>query len=144
VNANLRAAGELIMVEFAAITAQIASASASDDGHHAIFSFEADGQRLNLAIPSDELMQLMSLASQVSGQCQKIRQKDPAMKHVFPTEWWDIGWHPDGHNVILSFRVSGGLEPSFQLHRDAAVRYVETLSSMLGLSMIEKPQTPSH
>lgn len=123
----------------------VESVSVTDDGRHALFKLrQPGGDEVTIAIPSGELMTLMSFASQASGQAQKLLQSDPKQKHVLPTEWWEIGRHPDGQHVILSFRLPGGLELSFQIHRDAAQRYRETLDATLGSAPLPDKGAPRH
>ena len=125
--------------------ANIEGVLSTDDGQHALFKVrDAAGVEHVIALPEGQLMHLMSLASQASGQCNKILKRDPNMKHVMPVEWWDVGGTADGQNVILTYRMPGGLELSFQIHRDAAARLHETLAAHLGIATPPKPETPLH
>ena len=132
------------MAKIQALTfSRIIASSVSDDGKHALFKAAlAGGDEINLSVPSSELMNLMSLASSASGQAQRILQNDPNMKYVFPTDWWDI--RTLGNQVVMSFRMPGGMELSFQIHRDAAARYRETLDAILGQLPTVPPGVAKH
>ena len=115
----------------------------TDDGKHALFKTKtASGAEHVLAVPEHQLMQLMILASKASGDCQKILQGDPQVMHVLPVERWSVGEIPDTQNVILTYRLPGNLEMSFQLHRDAAARMLETLQVHLNPTTYQKPEKP--
>ncbi len=83
---------------------------------------------IRLNIPAGQLTKLMSLTSKAYG----ALQSDPNLKHIFPTTWWDVGGHPDGENVVLSFKLKGGSELSFQIHKDAAQNMRDALDVVLG------------
>jgi hypothetical protein len=128
----LTAEREAKMAEIEAVPAELIRVSVSGDGQHALFEFRGQSGPFTLAIAEPELMHLMALASQASGQAQKIRQSDPAMKHDLPCEWWSFDRHPDGQHMILSFRVPGGMELSFQVHLERAPQMIETLQTISG------------
>jgi len=88
-----------------------------------------DDSPITIEFPANQINDLIGVLAQADRQ---FRQQNPQEKLVFPAEWWEIGWHPDKMNVILSFRSKSQFEMSFQIHRDAAVRFREALSSMLG------------
>ena len=113
--------------------AKIEGSHATADGKHALFKLTTvSGELLQIAIPTGQLTELMSLASSAYGDAQKILKADPSLKHIFPTTWWNVASHPDGKNVVLSFTVEGGSELSFQIDRTAAQNMRDSLDAALG------------
>ena len=134
------------MTEIPAITTTgVERMSVADDGKNALVSFKTTGDDdITIAVPTDTLETLMLFCSQASGRGQSILQRDPTMKHIFPCEWWEVLPHPDGKHVVMSYRMPGGLEVSFQIHRDAAQGFRETLDAVLGNAAIPSNGTPRH
>jgi|SRR5208282_1242064 len=87
-----------------------------------------DGSPITIEFPAIQINDLIGVLSQADRQ---YRQQYPQDKLVFPVESWEVGWHPDQMNIILSFRSKSQFEMSFQLHRNAAMHFREVLSSML-------------
>jgi hypothetical protein len=73
--------------ELALVIDMITGSKSSDDGKYALFQTQAAGQTMALAIPEDQLIHLISHASNAAGACQKILQRDHAIKSIFPVEW---------------------------------------------------------
>ncbi len=121
------------MTDHAAIPiGKIEGSIVTDDGNHALFEFSTDkDEKVAIAVPTDQLPQLMLLASQAMGNAQKILQTDPKMKHIFQTMRWEIGALPGGQHVVLSFRVEGGSELSFQVGKTDAKKMRDALDVVL-------------
>lgn len=120
---------EILAMPIAAVT----GVTVPDNGQVAIIrTTDPSGQEVNIAVPQDQLMNLALVVSQAVSQTQKILQVDRSVKHVIPCEWWEFGAAPDGQNMILSFRMPGGLEMSFQVHKSRATPMIDALSSIAG------------
>jgi hypothetical protein len=122
------------MREIEAIVVSRASGSnVTADGMHGLLIFEDSiGAPLTLAVPHEELPPLMVAVSQASSQSARILHADRAAKNVFTCEWFEFGWSPDNQKVILSFRMPGGMEMSFEVHRDRVQTMREALEVMEG------------
>jgi hypothetical protein len=125
--------------ELAFVIDMIAGSKASDDGKYALFQTQASGTTVALAIPEDQLIHLISHASNAAGACQKILQRNPELKTIFPVEWWEFGLTTDKQALVLSFRLPGGMEISFQVHRSQIANMRETLETMEGRLPIQPP-----
>jgi hypothetical protein len=125
--------------ELAFVIDVITGSMASDDGKYALFQTQAAGQVITFAIPEDQLIDLMSHASNSAGACQKILQRNPALKTIFPVEWWEFGPTPDKQALVLSFRLPGGKEISFQVHHTQIANMREALETMEGRLPIQPP-----
>jgi hypothetical protein len=121
------------MSKIPARTAELESVSISDDGKHAVYQFRSGGEPINLALPESDLMYMMLLTSQASGRSQQILKRDSSMKYVAPCEWWTFFLTPDRAHIVLSFRMPGGLEMSFQVAKSRAHEMIETLQVLAGL-----------
>ena len=125
---------------------KIESSTVTDDGNHALFEFSTvKFKKVAIAVPTDQLAQLMLLASQAMGNAQKILQTDPKMKHIFQTMRWEIGALPGGQHVVLSFQVEGGSELSFQVGKTDAQNMRDAIDVVLGhASDLENSDTAKH
>jgi len=113
----------------------------TDDGQHALFQVN-DGQNTHaLAIPVPQLANLMTLSSQAAGEAARKTRADPALKQVFPCEWWQFGLAPDNQTMVLSFRMPGGMEVSFSVHKDRAGQMIEALAAIAGQHAPPPPGT---
>lgn len=131
--------GEL--TDIAAVIAKFKSTSVSDDGSDVIVTFVAAAQDISIALPADDLDGMLMMLSQASGRARSIQSQDRSMKHVLPCEWWEFGKHPDEKHMILSFRMPGGAEASFQVHLGRAPQMIEALQSISGVPMSAPPGT---
>lgn len=119
---------------------KVENASASDDGQQVLIGFDVGQESpLNLIIPADQAMNLMSVLSAAAGHAARNRNADPNTKHVFPVDWWEVGAQPDTQMILFSWRLPGGMELSFQIHRDAAARMHEVLGNALGAEQTSVP-----
>lgn len=126
---------------------QIAAVEGSDvspdAGSALLMMRDAEHQPVNLAVPIPLTHELMGALSAAVGNAGKITSGNPTIKHAFPVDWWNVGTVPGTDNVILSFRLPGGMELSFVIHRDAADRFQETLNATLGRAA-SPPGAPRH
>lgn len=118
------------MADHVALPVEFTGAMPTDDGTQVLLRFKQGDVEQAFAVDSDSLMPMMAVLSDVAGKVAKIRREDPNMRHVFDVKWWDIGKHED--RVVFSFELPGGSRQAFQIHRDAAVRFQESLGVMLG------------
>lgn len=129
------------MANIPAITIEKALGSmSSDDGAFGLLNLKSSQGDLWLAVPFEEIPGLISTASSAAGACMKIRAQDSNQKAIFDVEWWEFRLTQDLQNLILSFRLPGGAELSFQVHRDRLPQMRETLETIEGRSQIP----PSH
>jgi len=75
----------------------------------------------------------MQSLSHAFGQCSRIQKRARDSKHGLKVEWWEIGQAPDGLHIGFSFRMPGGMEMTFLVHRTQAAAMRDTLSVSLGL-----------
>ena len=87
-------------------------------GLNGTLQVRVSGRRVRTSCPPHDLMPLMAALSHASAKSARIQKDDRNLKHVLPCEWWSFGLDEAGEQLILSFRVSGGLELSFQVPRD--------------------------
>jgi hypothetical protein len=126
-------------------TEGVEAVTVSDDGTQAVFTFKvAGGASQAIAVPSNALMALLELTSIAAGQSAKILRADPSAKHIFPMDWWTIGRNPADGQIVMSFRLPGGMELSFQMHPDAAIHFQEVLSATVLGAPNPEPGTPRH
>jgi hypothetical protein len=102
----------------------------SSDGQLGLFRFLSGETEVVLAIPHEQLISLMAGISNVSGKGRRVRTQNPTGRHVFPCERWAFGLTPDQRHLVLSFRVPGGAELSFQVSRTTIPAMRETLQTM--------------
>lgn len=133
-------------------SADVNRISITEDGELAILWFapraiepsRGPAPEVPIAIPTTALLDLVALISGALGESKKRREKNPAAKHAWPVDWWEIRSFKDNSGVIFSFRLPGGLELSFQIQRKAAERYLEGLESTLrGINPVP-PDTARH
>jgi hypothetical protein len=119
----------------------IAGAMATDDGNHIILGVTlASGEIVDLAIPHEVAINLMALNAGAVGQAARNRNRDPTQKYVFPVEKYEVGAEGLGENILVHFRLPGGLDLGFRIPRDGALRFYESLGAVLGVST---PSLPS-
>ena len=125
--------------ELAFVIDTITGSKASDNGKYALFQTQAAGKPLTIAIPEGQLIDLMSHASNAAGACRKILQRNPAIKTIFPVEWWEFGPTPDKQALVLSFRLPGGSEISFQVHHNQIANMRDALEIIEGKEPTQPP-----
>jgi hypothetical protein len=118
--------------EAALLIDEVLGSKATDDGHHALFRMKTSGQEVTFAFPEGQLMNLISASATASKECQGIIHQQPNLKMMLPVQWWEFGLTPDGNFAVLSFRLPGGGEISFQVPRQWASQMRETLEVIEG------------
>jgi hypothetical protein len=118
--------------ERALLIDEVLGSKATDDGHHALFKVKTSGQEVVIAFPKDELINLISAAATAAKACQSIIHEQPNLKVMLPVQWWEFGLTPDGNFAVLSFRLPGGGEISFQVPRPWTSQMRETFEVMEG------------
>jgi hypothetical protein len=111
---------------------EILGSKAADDGHHALFKVKISGQEVAVAFPEGQLINLISASATAAKECQRIIQQQPNLKVMLPVQWWEFGLTQDGNFAVLSFRLPGGGEVSFQVPRQWTPQMRETLEVMEG------------
>jgi hypothetical protein len=120
----------------AVLVTSIEGVAPTDDGNHALLKLSLDNQEIVLAIPKDQLPQLLNL---VSDAIAKTSQRGQPGKLAFPVSWWEFGKTADG-SLAVSFRLQNGTELSFVLGANQISNMRETLQVMEGTASI--PPTP--
>jgi len=111
----------------------ITGVKASADGQFGLMRYKSGDTETILAFPFDQLIQLMQSLSHAFGQCSRIQKRSHELKHGLKVEWWEIGQAPDGQHLGFSFRMPGGMEMTFLVHRAQAANMRDTLTVSLGL-----------
>jgi len=123
-----------------AILAEIALASASDDGQFVVITFALqNGCDLTLALPVNNAVNLMALNAAAIGHAAKIQTKNSEEIYMFPVHWWKIGTHEGNGAVVLTYRLPGGAEIAFQVSPDAASHMHTVLGEILKVSKTSLP-----
>lgn len=121
----LGAMSDINAVEFKAFV----NGSHTADGSHALLKFLAEQGEFTLALPDDQLGKLMAAISNIAAQNAKIKTGDKAQKHAFPCTVWNFDVDAD-KNPLLSFRVAGGMEMSFQISKSSLPLMREALEAI--------------
>ena len=128
--------------------AKVAQVTLAQDDKVAVFGFETeDGTPFNVAIPSDQLAHMLYLASAADKKARLGDRGPDNRKLTYPVEWWEIGDTPqDPSQVLMSFRMEGGGEMTFRLHRDSALHYRNVLTNLLEPGSLSEDHsgTPKH
>ncbi|KGE08612.1 hypothetical protein LA03_20255 [Burkholderia gladioli] len=115
-------------------------ASYSIDALHG-FELTEDGQYLMLnsnqpdriALHCSVMHELLAALSNAIGSSERIRHKQRGVKFVMPCEAWTVGRDAGGApDLILSFRLPGGAELSFQVGRTLAGQMADVLALASG------------
>ncbi|MFL9996374.1 hypothetical protein PQR34_35595 [Paraburkholderia sediminicola] len=116
---------------------------------HSLNSFEltADGQYLMfkgnqpevIALHYSVMHELLAALSHAIGWSQRVRRKKDDMNFAMPCEAWAIGGDKDeSSHLVLTFRLPGGAELSFRMHRAEARHMTEVLSLVTGLTRLKE------
>lgn len=105
------------------------------------FELTEDGQYLMLnsnqpdriALHCSVMHQLLAALSNAIGSSERIRHKRRGVTFAMPCEAWAIGKDAGGApHLILTFRLPGGAELSFQIQPAQAVHMTEVLAVATG------------
>ncbi len=106
---------------------------------------QEDDSPFNIAVPYDQLANLMLVASQASSAIRKSGSSDPKKKITYPVEWWEAGVAEEDPNVVLlSIRLDGGSEMTYHFHRNAIALMREVFGNILGQGTSAPPDTSKH
>jgi hypothetical protein len=109
------------------------------------FELTDDGQYLmvkgnrsdRIALHCSVMHELLAALSNAIGSSERIRHKKKSMKFAMPCEAWALGRDAGGAPyLIFTFRLAGGAELSFQLHRSQAAHMTEVLALATGLAKV--------
>jgi hypothetical protein len=107
------------------------------------FELTEDGQYLMLksnqpdqiALHCSVMHELLAALSNAIGSSERIRHKKKSVKFAMPCEAWALGADAGGAPyLIFTFRLPGGAELSFQMHRSQAAHLTEVLALATGLA----------
>jgi hypothetical protein len=107
------------------------------------FELTEDGQYLllksnqpdRIALHCSVMHQLLAALSNAIGWSERIRHKTKSVKFAMPCEAWALGQDAEeGPYLIFTFRLPGGAELSFQIHRSEAAHMTEVLALATGLA----------
>jgi hypothetical protein len=107
------------------------------------FELTEDGQYLTLKCNGSDridlhcsvMHELLAALSNAIGSSERIRHKKKNVKFAMPCEAWALGKDAGGAPyLIFTFRLPGGAELSFQLHRSQAAHLTEVLALATGFA----------
>jgi hypothetical protein len=107
------------------------------------FELTEDGQYLMLkgnrsdriAVHCSVMHELLAALSNAIGSSERIRRKRNSVKFAMPCEAWALGKDAGGGPyLIFTFRLPGGAELSFQMHRSQAAHKTQVLALATGLA----------
>ena len=111
---------------------------------NAIYGFELteDGQYLKLtsdqpraiAVHCSVMHPMLAALAHAIGHSERIRNKEHSTKFAMPCDAWEIGQDRSGKYLFFSYRLPGGAELSFRVHRSQAVHMTEVLALATGLA----------
>jgi hypothetical protein len=88
-----------------------------------------------IALHCSVMHELLAALSNAIGSSERIRHKKKNVTFAMPCEAWALGKDAGGAPyLIFTFRLPGGAELSFQMHRSQAVRMTEALALATGLA----------
>ncbi len=134
------------MAEEQAVKANLRGATVVEhDGGYAIYKFDLEGgQPLNIAIPHSEVETLLLMAIRTGGALGRVATPEPTAKRTLPVEWWTLGRDLERQRMVISFRIEGGMEMSYDVATDQIPPMIDALRSMLGEGTPVPPDTVSH
>ncbi len=105
------------------------------------FELTEDGQYLllksnqpdRIALHCSVMHELLAALSNAIGSSERIRHNKKSRKFAMPCEAWALGKDAGGKPYfIFTFRLPGGAELSFQMHRSQAAHMTEVLALATG------------
>jgi hypothetical protein len=104
----------------------------TEDGQYLILN---SNQPDRIALHCSVMHELLAALSNAIGSSERIRHKKKSVKFAMPCEAWALGKDAGGKPyLIFTFRLPGGAELSFQLHRSQAAHMTEVLALATGLA----------
>jgi hypothetical protein len=107
------------------------------------FELTGDGQYLvltgnqpdSIALHYSVMHELLAAISNAIGWSARVRQRKDDVKFAMPCEAWAIGKDKsEATHLLLTFRLPGGAELSFRMHRGDVRHMTEVLSLVTGLA----------
>ena len=134
------------MAEERAVKANLRGANITEsDGGYAIYKFVLEnGEPLNVAIPHAEVESLLLMAIQTGGALGRVATPEPTAIRTLPVEWWTISQAADHQRMVISLRIAGGMEMSYDLAMETIPHMIDVLRSILGEGTPAPPETVSH
>lgn len=108
---------------------RIVSSEVNNEG--TVFRFtvaDNTGKETGISLPANEISSLLSLLHQAAGLIRQI-QNNSSIKEVFPLQTWEVGQHPDGDSLVLSFRSNEDFEMSYRMYNASVIHYLEVLAT---------------
>jgi hypothetical protein len=127
--------------------ARIEKAELSEDGQWCRLIFRDFAERQQVfGFPADQISFVGGLLIQILRDLNRRSTGNPEAKWVLPLHWWEIGQAPElPDELLMTFQPEPGLDYTFRIHRDAARRFREVLSSLLEPNSTPKPEgSPIH
>jgi hypothetical protein len=104
----------------------------TEDGQYLMLS---SNQPDRIALHCSIMHELLAALSNAIGSSERIRHKKKSVKFAMPCEAWALGKDAGGAPyLIFTFRLPGGAELSFQMHRSQAAHMTEVLALATGLT----------
>lgn len=123
--------------------AMVAGLKPTDNGSHALVKLaQSDGNELVLAIPPDQLNQMIDGFAKVAGDARKAAGLDPKIRGSYKVSWWELGKNQNGDPILtLTFGSGGRLD--FALDNGMLGQIRETINVMLGGEVPKSDGKPS-
>lgn len=129
----------------ATVITQVSGSLVSDDGQQmALKLLQPDGTDLVLAIPRDEILNLVDVAAHARSQSDKILKVDPKTSVGHRVIWWDLAIDDTTNQVVLTLTFGAGGKLAFLFGKDGAQRMLEALQVCLGSTTPPVPTGPRH
>lgn len=104
----------------------------TEDGQYLLLNNNPSG---NVALHFSVLHELLAAVANAIGWSERIRNKKKSVKFAMPCEGWEIGKDAgESGNLVFTFRLPGGAELAFRVHRSQAVHMTEALALATGLA----------
>ena len=95
---------------------KVQAAMVTDDGQNMLLRLQPmAGNEMVLAIPQNQISNLILLAAQGASGARTKRGVDPNIKEAFIVEDWELHLEPEDRALVLSLILAAGAELSFRL-----------------------------
>lgn len=104
----------------------------TEDGQYRMVQ---SNQKDRIALHFSVMHELLAAVSNAIGWPERIRRKKQSVKFAMPCEAWEIGKDAgEAPHLVMTFRLRGGAELSFQVPRTQARHMTEVLAVASGLA----------
>jgi hypothetical protein len=103
----------------------------TEDGEYLMLNSNQPGA---IAVHCSVMHQMLAALSNAIGWSERIRNKKHSTKFAMPCEAWEIGKDQDGTHLVFTYRLPGGAELAFRVHRSQAIHMTEVLALATGLA----------